>query len=186
MFVMLKDSSSPYQCSRRQHSYILSSSPIAAASCLNFFSLALSVWLVSWYVLWKVNLREVWELYWSFSILINTSLISESLLGNTPVTMAILQKCLGTFSKSCTISLSLTFFLEFIFNFDFRIVSRNFTTYSCLHLSQKWLLMRFLLSVVLERTVRFLTTIVVVLEEYNNCQPNSKWLSVKHVSIVFG
>ena len=42
------------------------------------------------------------------------------------------------------------------------------------------------LSVVLERTVRFLTTVDVVLEEYNNCLPNNKWLSVKHVSIVFG
>ena len=41
-------------------------------------------------------------------------------------------------------------------------------------------------SVVLERTVRFLTTVDVVLEEYNNCLPNSKWLGVKHVSIVFG
>ena len=57
---------------------------------------------------------------------------------------------------------------------------------SCLQLSKKWLLMRFILSVVLERTVRFLTTVDVVLEEYNNCLPNNKWLGVKHVSIVFG
>ena len=42
------------------------------------------------------------------------------------------------------------------------------------------------LSVVLERTVRFLTTIDAVLEEYNNCLPNNKWLGVKYVSIVSG
>ena len=40
--------------------------------------------------------------------------------------------------------------------------------------------------VVLERTVRFLTTVDVVLEQYNNCLPNNKWLSVKYVLIVFG
>ena len=45
--------------------------------------------------------------------------------------------------------------------------------------------MRFILLVVLERTVRFLTTVDFVLEEYNNCMPNNKWLGVKHVSIVF-
>ena len=49
----------------------------------------------------------------------------------------------------------------------------NLLHYSCPHLSQKWLLMRFISSV------------DVVLEEYNNCLPNNKWLGVKHVSIVF-
>ena len=49
---------------------------------------------------------------------------------------------------------------------------------SCFHVSKKWLLMRFILSVVLERTVRLLTTVDVVLEEYINCLPNSKWLGV--------
>ena len=52
---------------------------------------------------------------------------------------------------------------------------------------KKWLLMRFILSVVLEGTVRFLTIVInVVLEEYNNCLSTNKWLGVKHVSIVFG
>ena len=37
------------------------------------------------------------------------------------------------------------------------------------------------MSVVLERTVRSLTTVDVVIEEYN-CLPNSKWLCVKHIS----
>ena len=47
--------------------------------------------------------------------------------------------------------------------------------------------MRFILSVVLERTVRFLTIVIdVVLEEYNNCLSTNKWLAVKHVSRVFG
>ena len=47
--------------------------------------------------------------------------------------------------------------------------------------------MRFILSVVLERTVRFLTMVIDdVLEEYNNCPSTNKWLGVKHVSIVFG
>ena len=38
----------------------------------------------------------------------------------------------------------------------------------------------------LEITVRFLTTVDVVLEEYYNCLPNNKWLGVKYVLIVFG
>ena len=38
----------------------------------------------------------------------------------------------------------------------------------------KMIMMRFILSVVLEKTVRFLTTVDVVLEEYNNCLPNNK------------
>ena len=71
-----------------------------------------------------------------FAILTDGPIISESLLGNTRVTMTILQKCLCTFSwKTSTISLTLTF-REFIFNFDVRCVSRKFTTYSCLHLSK--------------------------------------------------
>ena len=37
-----------------------------------------------------------------------------------------------------------------------------------------------------ERTITFLTTVHVMLEEYNNCLPNYKWLGVKHVLIVFG
>ena len=64
-----------------------------------------------------------------------------------------------------------------MFNFDDCCVSRKFTTYSCPHLSQKLLLARFILLVVLERMVRFLTTVKVVLEEYDNCLPNNKdWL----------
>ena len=52
-------------------------------------------------------------------------------------TMAILQKCMGTFlSSTSTISLKLIFG-EFEFNFDVRSVLRKFTTYSYLHLSQK-------------------------------------------------
>ena len=46
--------------------------------------------------------------------------------------------------------------------------------------------MRFILSIVLERTVGFLTTVNVVLEENSHCLQNNKWLCVKHVSIVFG
>ena len=61
-----------------------------------------------------------------------------------------------------------------MFNFDVCCVSRKFTTHSCLHLSQKLLLARFILLVVLERMVRFLTTVNVVLEEYDNCLPNNK------------
>ena len=49
-----------------------------------------------------------------------------------------------------------------------------------------YILMRFILSVVLERTVRFPTTVHVVLEEFNNCLSNKKWLGVKHILIVFG
>ena len=63
--------------------------------------------------------------------------ISESLLGKTPATKTVLQKCLGTFSpQTGTISLTLIF-EEFVFDLDLRFISRKFTTYSCLHLSPK-------------------------------------------------
>ena len=42
------------------------------------------------------------------------------------------------------------------------------------------------LSERLAGTVRFLTTVDVMLEEYNSCLPNNKWLGVKQVSIVLG
>ena len=148
------------------------------------YVLALCVWLVSWYAFWTVKslftgrLRSIWV----FSILTIAPLISESPLGNTSVTMTILQKCLGTFSsKTSTILLTLIF--------------REFDTSSRLNLSQqwldswlsqKWLLMWFILSVVLERMVRFLSTVDAMLEEYNKCLPNNKWLGVKHISIVLG
>ena len=41
---------------------------------------------------------------------------------------------------------------------------------------QKWLMVQFILSAVLERTVKFLTTVNVVLEEYNNCLLNHDFL----------
>ena len=62
--------------------------------------LALSVWLVSWYVFSTVKSLFTGFL-WTvlvFAILTITPLISESLLVNTHVTMKIFQKCLGTFS----------------------------------------------------------------------------------------
>ena len=34
--------------------------------------------------------------------------------------------------------------------------------------------------------VKFLTSVDVALEEYDNYLPKNKWLGVKHVSIVFG
>ena len=72
----------------------------------------------------------------------------------------------------------------FIFNSDVRCVSRKFTTYSCLQLSQNWLLMRFILSVVVERAVRFVATVDVVLEEYNSCLPINKWSDIKVARVV--
>ena len=46
-----------------------------------------------------------------------------------------------------------------------------------IHLSKKWLLMWFILSVVFERTVRFLTSVDVVLEEYKiACQITNDWV----------
>ena len=42
-----------------------------------------------------------------------------------------------------------------------------------------------ILSVVVERTVRFLIT-GDVLEQHNNCLPNNKCLGVRYVLIVFG
>ena len=63
-----------------------------------------------------------------FTILTIVPLISESLIGNTRVAMAILQECLVTFSrKTSTISLTLTF-SESLFNSGVRCVSRKFKT----------------------------------------------------------
>ena len=73
--------------------------------------------------------------------------------------MAILQKCLGTFPL-------------FIFSFDIHCVSRKFTTFSCLYLVQKCLLIPFILSVVLERTAKLAATVTVVLEDNNNNNNN--------------
>ena len=70
-----------------------------------------------------------------FTILTIGPAFSESLLGNTPVTMAILQKCLGTFSSQTSTKSLTLIFGDFIFNFDVRCVSRKFTTYVYLHLS---------------------------------------------------
>ena len=67
------------------------------------------------------------------------------------ITMAIFQKYLALFHHK----LAQHNFWKFIFNFDARCVSRKFTTNSCL---------QFMLSVVLERTVRFLITAGAVLE----------------------
>ena len=41
------------------------------------------------------------------------------------------------------------------------------------------------LSVVLERTIGFLATVDIVLEEYDSCLRNNKLLGVKHVSTLF-
>ena len=71
-------------------------------------------------------------------------------------------------------------------NLHFPSTSKYYAPHLCLHLSWKWLLMQFILSVVLERPVRFVTTVDVVLEEYKNCLPNNIWLGAKHVLIVFG
>ena len=73
-----------------------------AASCLNFCSLTLSVWLVSCYIyiqLERVYLRNVRGLNWPFQFSLSLLFVSESLLGNTPVTIEIVQKCLGIFSS---------------------------------------------------------------------------------------
>ena len=57
-----------------------------------------------------------------FPILTITPLISESLLGNTHVTMEIFQKSLGTFSlKTSTIAIMLVFMETF--NFDVHCLS---------------------------------------------------------------
>ena len=52
------------------------------------------IYLVS-VMIWIFN----WVYFIFFVILTIATFISEFLLGNTPVTMAILQKCLGTFSS---------------------------------------------------------------------------------------
>ena len=73
-----------------------------------------------------------------------------------------------------------------MFNFDVRCVSRKFTTYPRSPPIQKMITDVVYLSERLAGTVRFLTTVDVMLEEYNSCLPNNKWLGVKQVSIVLG
>ena len=105
-----------------------------------------------------------------FAILTVVPLFSESLLGNTRFTMAILQKCLVTFSrKTSTISLTLIF-RESIFNFGVSCVSCKFMTPPI----QKMITDAVNFSVVLEKKGRFRTTVDVVSEEYNNCLPDNR------------
>ena len=88
-------------------------------------------------------------------------LVSESLLGNDPVN--------GNSPK-----VSGYLFVFFLFSFDVHCDSLKFTTYIYLHQSPKWLVMRFILSVMLGRTVRFAATVDVVLEDYNSCLQSNK------------
>ena len=67
-----------------------------------------------------------------------------------------------------------------------RCVSRKFTTCPWSPPIQKMITDVVYLSERLAGTVRFLTTVDVMLEEYNSCLPNNKWLGVKQVSIVLG
>ena len=138
---------------------------------------------MSWYVFSIVKnlFKKRLNIVLAFAMSTIAPLISEFLQGKTLVTMEILQNCLGTFSSYTSTILLMLIFEEFIFDiwgviFDVRCVWRKFTTYSCLNLSQKWLLMQFISSVVLERTVRLVTAVYVVLGECN-CLPNNKWLS---------
>ena len=88
-------------------------------------------------------------------------LISEFLLGNTPVN--------GNSPKASGY-LYLFLYLVLIF-----VVSHVYVLH--IHVStipKMILLMRFILSVVLERTVRFVVTLDVVLEDNNSCLPNNK------------
>ena len=61
----------------------------------------------------KVYLQDVLSIALVYAILTIAPFVSESLLGNTPVTMAIFR-CLGTFHHK----LAQHNFLEFVFNFD--------------------------------------------------------------------
>ena len=92
---MFKDSS-PSQCSHSYHSYFFFSSPITAASHFNFCSLALSAYFVSYvYSVGKSLFMGRLRIALIFFILTIACFISESLLGNTFVAMAISQKCPG-------------------------------------------------------------------------------------------
>ena len=108
-----------------------------------------------------------------FVIFTIASLISESLLGKTLLLWQCSKSIWVPFHHKLAPLLTLIF-EKFIFNFNLRCFPHKFSIYSCLHLSQKRLLMRFILSAVLQRTVRFLTTVHVVLGEYINCLPYNK------------
>ena len=69
-----------------------------------------------------------------------------------------------------------------MFNADVCCVSRKFVSLPI----PKMITDGVILSLVLKRTVRFLTIVDITLDEHNNYQPNNKWLGVKYVSIVFG
>ena len=69
-----------------------------------------------------------------------------------------------------------------MFNFDVRCVSRKFISPPI----QKMIIDAVYFISSAWENVRFLTTVDVMLEEYNNYLPNNKWLSVKPVSIIFG
>ena len=97
-----------------------------------------------------------------FAILIIGPLISEFLLGVTRVTMAILQKCLGTFSlKTGTISLTLIF-RESMCNFDVRFVSRKLMSPPI----QKMITDAVYLSAVVQRTVIIIIIICQIINDW--------------------
>ena len=91
-----------------------------------------------------------------FTILAIAPLISESLQvnGNSP-----------------KVSGYLFIFLHLVFMF---VVSHVNLLHIHASTCPKILLMRFILSVVLERIVRFAATVDVVLEDYNSCLQNNK------------
>ena len=126
--------------------------------------LALSVWLVSWYVFStaKSLFTRRFRIVLVFSILTITPFISESLLVNTHVAMEIFQKCLGTFSlKPSTIAVIL-FFRDSIFNFDVCCISRKF------------------MSPPIQKVGALLMIYMHLLINYTVCS-SSKWLQKKQV-----
>ena len=97
----------------------------------------------------------------AFAVHTIAHLISESLLGNTPVN-GNSPKVYGYFS------LFLCLVLIFVVS-HVSVLHIHVSTYP-----KNVLLMRFILSVVLERIVRFAATLDVVLEDNNSCLPNNK------------
>ena len=96
----------------------------------------------------------------AFAVLTAASLISESLLGNTPIN-----------DTSPKVFGHLFTFLYLILMF---VVSHVNLPHIHVSTYPKNDIDAIILSVVLERTVRLVATVNAVLEEYNSCLPNNK------------
>ena len=104
-----------------------------------------------WYTLFKI---------YSFYIALVAGVVRRML--KTRVTLGKIYCALLNLTKTLSVWLVSWCVFSVGKSFDACCVSHKFATCWCLHLCQKWLLVWFVLSVLLERTVKFIITVGIV------------------------